>query len=185
MEGGLCSNAKKKGWGNHLSILLGLKNNHSYSCLQKMCRISLLPPPLPSYWSKPLPCLPWVFARPPGFSSALSSLLWSMSYFLILHFPHQKHAKHTTTSTKAVLPPPVPQPSVAAPHVLGGLHCPEPSAPVTQGPAAPSVCLSPRAPSESTHCRMTPACRPLPGSFGNYLTASHRNARLGFTLFEA
>ena len=54
-----------------------------------------------------------------------------------------------------------------------------------QGPAAPSVCLSPRAPSESTHCRMTPACRPLPGSFGNYLTASHRNARLGFTLFEA
>lgn len=31
------------------------------------------------------------------------------------------------------------------------------------------MCLSPRAPSESTHCRMTPACRPLPGSFGNYL----------------
>lgn len=48
-----------------------------------------------------------------------------------------------------------------------------------------SVCLFLRAPSESTPSRMTPVCRPLPGSFGNYLTASHRNARFGFTLFEA
>jgi hypothetical protein len=42
-----------------------------------------------------------------------------------------------------------------------------------------------RAPFESTPCQMTPACQPLPGSFGNYLTASHRNAQFGFTLFKA
>lgn len=59
-----------------------------------------------------------------------------------------------------------------------------PSAQVTQGPVITPVSLS-RAPFESIPCRMTPLCRPLPGSSGNYLTASHRNALCGFTLFEA
>lgn len=85
-------------------------------------------------------------------------------------------------SQKAALPRPCGCPGVPW---WGGGHCPGALCPGHPGPCE-STCVSlSRAPLESTRCQTTPVCRPLPGSFGNYLTASHRNARFGFTLFKA
>lgn len=126
-----------------------------------------------------LPGLP-AFALP----FLLCNLLNTLSSF---HFPYWKYAKchvycffheRQPFLTNGTTPVAVPE----CPGEAGTAQ--EPSAQVPLGSLSISVCLFLRALSESTLCQMTPACRPLPGSFGNYLTASRRNARLGFTLFE-
>lgn len=134
----------------------------SISCLD-FCLVSLL-----------LPCC--------FFSSIIYYILYHHFSFLT---GNMQSAMYIVSFTKGSPSLPMAQPLWLFLSVLGEEGtAQEPSAQVPLGPVSIFVCLSLRAPLESTLCRMTPACRPLPDSFGNYLTASRRNARLGFTLFE-